>query len=226
MPYVPSEKTIPPAEDRKIIDAALEPVAQEAATLIISNAALLPAYKSVFMQIAQYLTDLASKTEAPKDSIGNLARAIFETGEKWGYEGAFLGELNYAMTRFIQRVPGIMVELGKWKEKDELRYWLYARTVSALIYASRHTENYGIGIDGVFEDIKDEYKRRVNTAYEAEQIVKSGDCYDAPYFTRLVEVVDDSGHVGYMEIMLKRTPMSSSRLRRDKDVLNRQIKLE
>ena len=114
-----------------------------------------------------------------------------------------MGELNYAMTRFVQRVPQIKVANNSWTQ--ELRYWLYARTVSALIYASRHTEDLDLGIDGVFEDIKDEYKRRVNTSYEAAQILKSGDCYDTPYYTRLVEVVDEDGNlIGHMEVMLKR----------------------
>ena len=56
-------------------------------------------------------------------------------------------------------------------------------------------------------DVILEYKRRVNTSYEAEQIIKSGDCYDTPYFTKLVDVVDKNGRVlGKMEIMVKRTP--------------------
>ena len=64
----------------------------------------------------------------------------------------------------------------------------------------------GIGIGGVFEDVKDEYKRRVNTAYEAAQIVKNGDCYDTPYYTKLIEVIDSDGHhVGYQEVMVKRS---------------------
>ena len=55
----------------------------------------------------------------------------------------------------------------------------------------------------------------MNTAYEAEQILKSGDCYDTPYYTKLVPVVDDNGKaVGHMEIMLKRSPETL-----DKDVL-------
>lgn len=54
---------------------------------------------------------------------------------------------------------------------------------------------------------KDEYKWRVNRPYEAFQIIKNGDCYDTPYYGRLVEVVDEDGkHVGYMEVWLKRSP--------------------
>ena len=55
---------------------------------------------------------------------------------------------------------------------------------------------------GVLIDVKDEYKRRVNTAYEAIQIKKSGDCYDTRYRTQVVDVTDDTGKVmGYEEIM-------------------------
>ena len=134
-----------------------------------------------------------------------MAQTIYDVGAEYDYDGAYLGEFNYAFTRFIQRVPQLKVENGVWTQ--ELRYWLYAATVEALIYASHETRNFGIGVSGVFEDIKDEYKRRVNTAYEAEQIIKSGDCYDTPYYTRLVTVVDDRGNaIGHMEIMLKRGP--------------------
>ena len=57
---------------------------------------------------------------------------------------------------------------------------------------------------GVLTDIKDEYKWRVNRAYEMEQILKSGDCYDTPYFTKLIEVVDETGKlVGYTDLYLK-----------------------
>jgi hypothetical protein len=139
----------------------------------------------------------------PKTPQEKLAQAVWDAGEQYGYEGAFLGELNYAITRLIQVVPKMLVTQGAWKE--ELRYWVYARTVSALVYTTQHTEHFDLGIDGVFEDIKDEYKRRVNTAYEAAQIIKSGDCYDTPYYTRLVEVVDEFENVtGHQEIMLKR----------------------
>lgn len=149
-----------------------------------------------------------------------LAQTIYDVGAKYDYEGAYLGEFNYAFTRFIQRVPQLKVQSGAWAQ--ELRYWLYASTVSALAYASRHTEDLDIGVDGVFIDIKDEYKRRVNTAYEAEQILKSGDCYDTPYYTRLVEVVDENGTlVGYQEIMLKRSESTLGQ-----DLLNGRIVLK
>ena len=215
MPYVPSEKTVPPAEDRKILNPFIEVCAQESAEVITNNFSLITEYKRVFMNVADVLSLFqnsetvrnASLNVLGRDTTTFLARTIFFVGEKYQYEGAFLGELNYTMTRFIQRVPVVKVENGAWKEKDELRYWLYAATVSALIYTSVHTVERDDGVSGVCEDVKDEYKWKVNRSYEAAQIVKSGDCYDAPYYTRLVEVVTGvGGHVGYMEILLKRSP--------------------
>ena len=44
----------------------------------------------------------------------------------------------------------------------------------------------------------------VNTAYEAAQILKSGDCYDfVPFRTHLVAATVD-GVAGYQEVMLPR----------------------
>ncbi len=221
MPYVPSEKTLPPAEDRKILDEAVEPVARKAVAAITTNFSLIKEYKRVFRAVAGRIHRLLSVcVESPDNPETNLAKAIYEVGAKYGYEGAFLGELNYSITRLIQRVPQIMVENGAWKE--ELRYWLYAATVEALTYAQDQTKTLGVGISGVFEDIKDEYKWRVNRSYEAAQIIKSGDCYDTPYYGRLVEVVDEEGkHIGYMEVWLKRSPETVNL-----DVLKGQIVLK
>lgn len=206
MPYVPSKKTDGRSEDREILDAVVETVAQNIASEITNNFSLIEKYKLLFDNIAITLKLLyEGKVTTSDDPQIKLAKTIYEQGEKYGYEGAFLGELNYAITRLIQRVPQIKVKSGDWKE--EFRYWLYAATVDALTYAARRNSELGIGVGGAFEDIKDEYKRRMNIAYEASQIIKSGDCYDGPYYTRLVEVVRKNGrHVGYQEIMLKRNP--------------------
>ena len=206
MPYVPSKKTDGKSVDREVIDAALEPLAKKAALAITNNKSLIRVYKNSFIRVVEVLDQLLHDLEVEDLSEeARLAIAIYEVAKPYAYEGAELGELNYATTRFIQRVPGLKVERDDWKQ--ELRYWMYASTVEALILASLRTAKWESGFGGVFEDVKDEYKRRVNTAYEAEQILKSGDCYDTPYYTRLVPVVDDSGKaVGYMEIMLKRDP--------------------
>lgn len=206
MPYVPSKKTVPPAEDRKILDPAVEALAKDTAVKIINNPSLNILYKDVFLKVADVLSYLMAGNDYTGTSFaGKLAKAIYEVSKKYGYWGAHQGELNYSITRFIQRVPQIMVEQKKWAKKNEFRYWVYASTVSALRYAADHTENLDIVVDGVFEDIKDEYKWKVNRAYEAAQIVKSGDCYDTPYYTRLVAVVDEDGKfVGYLDVYLKR----------------------
>jgi hypothetical protein len=115
-----------------------------------------------------------------------LADGIAKVAAGYKYDGAFLGELNYSLTRLIQHLPRSLQEFQGFK--DEIRYWLYA------------------GIVGVLVDVKDEYKRRVNVGYEAAQIEKSGDCYDTPYYTRLIDVVTKLGEkVGTLEVQLKRS---------------------
>lgn len=204
MPYVPSKKTDGKSTDREVLDAVVERLATEVVARVSNNLSLVSVYKSVFMEVAKSLHSLTRGASTDKNIEAELGQAIHDVGAKYGYEGAYLGELNYSITRFIQRVPQLKVQSGAWAQ--ELRYWLYAATVEALTNASYETRDLGIGVSGVFEDIKDEYKRRVNTAYEAEQILKSGDCYDTPYYTRLVEVVDENGTlVGHQEIMLKRS---------------------
>lgn len=115
-----------------------------------------------------------------------MADKIAEVAAKYKYDGAFAGEMNYALTRLLQHIPRSLIAVGTLKE--EIRYW-----IQPLMY-------------GVLTDVAWEHKRRVNTAYEAAQIIKSGDCYDTPYYTRLVEYKNANGEViGHQEVMLKRT---------------------
>ncbi len=205
MPYVPSKKTDGKSTDREVLDAAVEISAQKAAAEFTTNLSILEIYMRLFASTAANVRDLLHGQPASYEEGAALARAIHETGARYDYEGAYLGELNYAITRFIQRVPQILVREGKWKQ--ELRYWYNARIFEALYQAAHAAAKYPCGIAGVFLDIALEYKVRVNSAYEAAQIVKSGDCYDAPYYTRLVEVVDGRGkRIGFQHIMLERTP--------------------
>ena len=210
MPYVPSKKTDGKSSDREIIDEALRPLVQKVAKEITNNFSLRKIYQRVFVEVASNLQYFLWKKPITVSSSyleWELAKAICIASAKSDYGGAYLGEFNYAITRFIQRVPQIKVERGDWE--DEFRYWLYAETVSALIYASRHTESLNIGVDGVFIDIKDEYKWRVNRSYETAQIIKSGDCYSTPYYNKPVEVVNEIGiHVGYVYIDVKRDKMT------------------
>lgn len=211
MPYVPSKKTDGKSTDREIIDAALAPLVESVAAEITNNFSLRPIYERIFVQTAtalRYLNNLTCEeiqnAFAFEPAAITFAKAIYDTGAKYGYEGAYLGEFNYALTRFIQMVPQAKVARGDWK--DELRYWLYAETVTALKHAEDQTEGLGIGVDGVFRDIKDEYKWEVNRSYEIAQIIKSGHCYTTPYYNRVVEVVDEAGsHIGHIEVMLKRS---------------------
>lgn len=134
--------------------------------------------------------------------IKDLASKIAEMSARHGYEAAFAGELNYTLTRLIQELPRELIAKGCMKE--EMRYW-----IQPLFY-------------GVLLDVALEHKRRVNVAYEAAQIIKSGDCFDTPFYTKLVEVVDVDGKViGHQEIMLKRSDDTLN-----KDVLDYQIQVK
>ncbi len=203
MPYVPSKKTDGVSTDRELIDKVVEVLSQDLAFQIVNNYDLKTVYTDSFLNIGQMI--LSNYRDSSNEAI--FIDKILNVGKKYDYEGAFLGELNYGITRVIQRVPQILAEQGKCGlvKGKELRYWLYAMTVASLItVANKLSLEDNIGISGVFEDVKDEYKVRVNKSYEIEQILKSGDCYDTPYFNKVVEVVDESGkNVGYTYIELK-----------------------
>ena len=209
MPYVPSKKTDGKSQDREILDAVVEKLATSATGRISKNLSLISVYKSVFVSVAHSLHLLLRDQSIGNSLEDDLAQAIYDIGAGYKYEGAYMGEFNYAFTRFIQRVPQLKVQAGSWEK--ELRYWISAGTVEALIYASHRTKDLDIGVSGVFEDIKDEYKRRVNTAYEAEQILKSGDCYDTPYYNRLMQLVDENNKsIGYFLVDMDRSEATVS----------------
>ena len=209
MPYVPSTKTDGKSTDRTDIDAKVKLTTGVLAGRIKNNLDVADVYFDAFKTLGESIVNylLAGIVVQKDDALQSLAFTIVQVGKRYDYDGAFLGELNYATTRLIQQVPQEKVNRGEWEQS--LRYFVYALTVDALTRANLHFSASPFnkhGIAGVFEDIKDEYKRRVNTAYEAAQIIKSGDCYDTPYYTRLFEVVDELGtHVGYQEVMLKRS---------------------
>lgn len=205
MPY------IPPA-NRPAIDDKVQDLAGEIATRMVQErqtAELSVHYRRVFLEIAAFIESLERKSAAaPASKAQRLAATIVEVAAGYGILGGWTGELNYAITMLIQRVPHEMHRRNAWDEP--LRYWIYAETVGALtrtaydLHARTSDDYIGNGLTGVFEDIKDEYKRRVNSAYEAAQILKSGDCYDyVPFRTHLVSVTVD-GVAGYQEVMLPR----------------------
>ena len=206
MPYVPSEKTDGKSQDRNLIDARIKDCSVELANNINRNQDFQDKYFSYFICIVDCIVELIKNPTVLMESPSELlVKTILDIGNSYGYEGAFLGELNYAITRLIQEVPNELVKKGK--QKSAIRYYIYAYTVDALTKASfycHYTLDNNLGLGGVFEDIKDEYKWRVNRSYEAEQILKSGDCYNTPFFTKLIEVVDDEGKtIGYTDLYLK-----------------------
>lgn len=206
MPYVPSLKTDGKSDDRIRIDKKVTEISKSIVNQINFNRDILIAYLEEFVKVGSelLLLEQINILEYPQNDIDkSFADVIYDVAKKYNYEGAFLGELNYAITRLIQEVPKQLVK--QKKQAKELRYFIYAYTVEALTRANYHfnrlPEMYGIG--GVFEDIKDEYKVRVNKSYEIYQILKSGDCYDTPYFNKVVEIVNEQDNVvGYTYIEL------------------------
>ncbi len=203
MPYIA-------AVERPALDKKVEALAEELSSTLArgenKETEVSVIYKQAFVAIGRGLLQLerGKSVRAPGHSK-NLVIEIFGKPETQG-RGAWLGRLNYSVTRLIQEVSKSMVEKGVWKE--EFRYWLYAVTVGALTRAAMEihdSEGEGWPIDGVVGvliDVKDEYKRRVNSAYETVQIKKAGDCYTTPYRTELSEVKDGAGKVvGYTEVM-------------------------
>ncbi|MBI2023034.1 hypothetical protein HYT01_00515 [Candidatus Giovannonibacteria bacterium] len=209
-----SLKSVPPADDRKILDPLVEVLSQKAAEEIKENKDLIPVYLGIFKEVGFVLTRLiqvdgAGPMPFPMHTPERkLAEAIYGLRKKYGYDGAEDGELNYSMYTFIQRVPQIKVEKGEWQAKDELRYWLYVRgTAHALFVAALHFKDSELGLAGVFIDIKDEIKVRINRAYEIIQYAeKSEDCTFAPYYSKPVKAVDEKGNlIGYIEVHMKRS---------------------
>lgn len=203
MPYISPDERPP-------IDEAVSVVAEHLVLQLVNelngDTELSLCYRETILRVAQTLERLQGGItfQSENSVVDNLAELIFN-GRNEQYRGAWSGRLNYAITRLIQLVPVKLVEGGAWKE--EFRYWIYAQTVGALesckLEIFKHEQNWVSDLlIGVLTDVKDEYKRRVNTAYETFQILKSGDCYTTKYHTDLITVRDDSGRaVGYQEIV-------------------------
>ena len=206
MPYIASG-------ERPAIDARVESLAEDLSGELSmgpnTGTGISPLYRRTFSALAKTLLELESGTFWGKamSNVDLLAVEIFgpQDAGRQG-TGAWLGRFNYAVTRLIQVVPLKMVERGVWKE--EFRYWVYAQTVGALTRAAMEINSGGgddwavDGAVGVLIDVKDEYKRRVNSAYEAVQIMKAGDAYTVHYRTEVAEVRDETGKVvGYREVM-------------------------
>lgn len=204
MPYIV-------AGDRPPLDEKVEALAEELASKLSSrmngDTEISSCYKDAILAISKTLYRLESgRGEIARSRAEVLAHEIFTVAKKYGYRGGWLGTLNYSLTRLIQVLPAKMKQRKTWKE--ELRYWIHAQTVGALESSAMAIHSKGKddwitdGLVGVLIDVKDEYKRRVNSAYEAVQITQSGDCYTTPYRTELVEVKDEEGKVtGYQEVM-------------------------
>lgn len=212
MPYVPSKKTDGKSTDREEINVAVEVLAEEIARKVTDNLSLVRVYTNTFQDVADALLELLSGNPVGSGAAVQLATVIYEVGKKYNYEGAYLGEFNYAFTRLIQRVPQTKVAKKEWA--TEVRYWAYGGGIvgslmKASLYALTHHSGseHMIAMGGIFMDIKDEYKWKVNRSYEATQIRKSGDAYDTPFRNILVEVTEKDGtSVGYLDVYIECKP--------------------
>ena len=203
MPYIPPSNRPP-------IDEAVDQLAKEIADAMAAakeTSELGSRLRSAFMTISRHIRDSESGTSpAVGGKAQALAQRVLDVATSYGIKGGWTGELNFAVTRLIQAVPYQLYKKAEWQEP--LRYWIYAETVGALtrtawdLHAECADDYIGNGLCGVFIDIKDEYKRRVNTAYEAAQILKSGDCYDRITFRTQLVPVTVNGVEGYQEVML------------------------
>ncbi len=202
MPYIKQE-------ERERLDPSIERLSSTIASKITKSTSepleLGQIYSSTFLEISKALHDLvlnktqldsavaATTTASPSppssfDSpVLELASSIFESTRIRESRTSWAGNLNYALTRIIQIVPRKLVAENKLE--TEFRYWLYAVTAGSLARTaflvetdpSFDDEPVRIAIAGVLIDVKDEYKRRVNSPYEDQQILANGDCYDVVF---------------------------------------------
>jgi hypothetical protein len=93
---------------------------------------------------------IAQKDRAPLDPlIDQLAKQMVAQANTTAGDAAYAGLLNYTCTRLAMQV--IKLKFGT------MRYWIIATTT------------------GVFQNIADEFYRRMGVPYEDLQIGKSGD---------------------------------------------------
>jgi hypothetical protein len=175
MPYVPGLKTM--AREWLKYDGNTNPTEAELATavealkgevLLLGREAVVTKYETIFPR-----DKIADDREILDVLAQATAKGIAEVAAKYKYKGAHAGELNYTLTRILNHLPRELMKTGEMK--SELRYYF-----NAIIY-------------GVLLDVALEHKTRVNKAYEIAQIKKSGDCYDGPYYNRVMDVMTKDG---------------------------------
>jgi len=206
MPYIAQA-------DRDKIDPAVETLAHEMARAITVNSSLVPVLRHTMVAVVGAIKivlqpDFVLTLQRPQAyaAANALATAVLNAAVTRGApaDGTFLGPLNYAVTRLLQRIPQIKVERGDWR--DEFRYWMSPYINEALMLAERDTLEWGIGAAGVFRDVLEEYRERVKKPYEYAQAVKNGDCFDTPWHTKAMSLVDARGRrVGYAVAMVERS---------------------
>jgi hypothetical protein len=168
------------------------------------------AYNNVLLEVVGAIIDVESgKDSLPKTPAQRMGQQIFDVARRKGgsIRVDWLGNLNYAITRLIQMVPHSMAQKHGWKSEFNQR--IYLMTAGAIEHTALAVRERYVpgniewvldGLVGVLFDIADEYKRRVNIAYQAVQMKERGDVYYVPFRTEIVEVKNQFGK-GYQEIM-------------------------
>lgn len=185
MPYI-----VP--ESREQLEPFIEDVVNEISTRFQTDGELVRALVEAFLTISGSIKAYFSNHELNKhnayQTLGlKIVRGISST-DSYEIRMGWAGDLNYCITRILILLPKKLMLLGILKK--EFAYWMYACFVGALfeianIVADTSGQDDIRGcLAGVFIDIKDEYKWRVNRAYERIKIQENGDCYkDAPFYT-------------------------------------------
>ncbi len=227
MPYV--EK-----HDRAKLEAYITDLAEDMAKRLASSKAanreaeLGAMYKAALLETADAIIARESgKDTMPRTPAQRMGTNLWEVAKRKGgsIKVDWLGNLNYCVTRLIQMVPHAMAERHGWKA--EFNSTIYLVTSGALEQSALEVRTRYVppniewvldGLVGVLFDIEDEYKRRVDTAYQAVRVSEVGDVYDAPFRTKVVATKGAGGSDGFQEIMMdysspqgKKAPAKSPR---------------
>ena len=112
MPYIPYE-------DRPALDKKVEELAEEITSELIEKdktVEISEIYLERFNKIADTIREIKfyNNRIKPKSKSEELAYEIIDnSAKKYDYKGAWLGWLNYSITKLIQKVPFKMVEKRK-----------------------------------------------------------------------------------------------------------------
>lgn len=190
-------------EDRLELDKAVDLLADKIVSQVTSSVAksdLSEAYIKNIVKVCKAIQDIEiykMDNYQMEDPANKLGKEILNEGKKYDYKEAWLGELNYSITRLVQVVPKKMVESGHWQ--NEFRYWIAALTMGSLEQAKLEVAKITSpdrhkwivdGFVGTMACVSSEYYRRAVAPYESVQIVKNGDAFTTPHRSDPIEHIN------------------------------------